>query len=48
MTLANSMKRSIFFSQIINDKNFDDDFLEILAEENYGNMKYLINKFFKD
>ena len=35
-----------FFSQIINDKNFDDDFLEILAEENYGNMKYLINQFF--
>ena len=35
-----------FFSQIINEKYYDDDFLEILAEENYGNMKYLINKFF--
>ena len=35
-----------FFSQIINDKYYYDDFLEILAEENYRNMKYLINKFF--
>ena len=35
-----------FFSEIINDGCFNIDFLEILAEENLKNIKYLINTFF--
>ena len=34
------------FSDIINQSSFNDDFLEILAEENLRNIKYLINTFF--
>ena len=39
-------QKLIFFSNIINEGYYDDDFLEILAEENLRNMKYLINTFF--
>lgn len=34
------------FSEIINERTFNIDFLEILAEENLRNIKYLINNFF--
>ena len=34
------------FSDIINESSFHDDFLELLAEENLRNIKYLINTFF--
>ena len=32
-----------FFSELIKERNFDIDFLEMLAEENMRNIKYLIN-----
>ena len=35
-----------FFSELIKERNFDIDFLEMLAEENMRNIKYLINTFF--
>jgi len=35
-----------FFSEIINDGFFNIDFLEILAEENLKNIKFLINEFY--
>ena len=34
------------YSEIINKDYFDIDFLEILAEENLKNIKYLLNKFY--
>ena len=34
------------FSEIIKEKSFNNDFLEILAEENYRYMKFVLNKFY--
>ena len=34
------------FSEIINEDAFDIDFLEILAEENYKNIKIILNKYY--
>ena len=35
-----------FFSKIIKERFFDDDFLEIIAEENLRNIKYLFKTFY--
>ena len=35
-----------FFSEIINEGKFDDDILEILAQENLGNIKNILQKFY--
>ena len=37
-----------FFSQIINEGKFDDDILEILAQENLGNVKCILQTFYTE
>ena len=40
------MTRINKFSEIINERAFNLDFLEIIAEENLKNIEFVINKFY--